>query len=187
MTDPLDDLTAATARVAELIDGIRRWDAETPCPAWNVRDVVNHLVLGNRLFTGILRGEAAVTPEALDPAKSDALGDAPADAYRKATGELRTEFRQPEIRTRIFEVPVGAVPGVAAILLRTTEELVHGWDLARATGQPPGFPEDVAERALEFSRAKLADVPPDRSPFAPPKQVPSGAPAIDRLAALLGR
>jgi uncharacterized protein (TIGR03086 family) len=76
---------------------------------------------------------------------------------------------------------------MVALDLRITEVLVHGWDLARATGQPATFPDDLAEQELAFSRAKLADIPSDRSPFAPPQPVAEDAPAIDRLAACLGR
>ena len=64
---------------------------------------------------------------------------------------------------------------------------MHGWDLARATGQPAEFPDDLPERELTFTRGKLADLPPDRRPFAPPRPVADDAPAIDRLAACLGR
>jgi hypothetical protein len=49
------------------------------------------------------------------------------------------------------------------------------------------FPEGLAEQELAFSRSKLGDVPPGRTPFGPPQPVSDAAPAIDRLVALLGR
>ncbi len=48
--------------------------------------------------------------------------------------------------------------------LRITELLVHGWDLAHATGQPPGLPGDLAQTELELSRAQLGHAPPDTCP-----------------------
>ena len=85
-------------------------------------------------------------------------------------------------------VPAGTVPGAVALHLRLTELLVHGWDLARATCQPTtGLPVDLAEQELAFSQVQLGRIPPDRSPFAPPEPVADDAPAVDRLAALLGR
>jgi len=67
------------------------------------------------------------------------------------------------------------------------ETLVHGWDLARATGQPLAFPDEIVEVEIEISRKLLDGLPPGRSSFAPPQPVADDAPAIDRLAALLGR
>jgi uncharacterized protein (TIGR03086 family) len=71
--------------------------------------------------------------------------------------------------------------------LRTVETLVHGWDLARAVGRPAPFPEELAEGELAFSRDLLDRLPAGRTPFGPPQPVADDAPALDRLAALLGR
>jgi uncharacterized protein (TIGR03086 family) len=72
--------------------------------------------------------------------------------------------------------------------VRILENLVHGWDLARATGQPTDFPDDLAERALAAARAQLKSRPAGpNAPFAPEVPVPAGAPAIGRLAGFLGR
>lgn len=71
--------------------------------------------------------------------------------------------------------------------LRITELLVHGWDLARATGQPARFPDGLAQQELAFSRGALSAIPPERTPFAPSRPAGPDAPAIDQLAALLGR
>lgn len=185
----LTDLAAVLGTVGELVGEVRtdQWEAPTPCPGWDVRALVDHMVLGHRLFAGILRGTVAVTPGALDPRSADALGDDPAGAYGDAARDLLAAFGQPGALERVVEVPVGPVPGAAAVHLRIVEELVHGWDLAQATGRRLRSSDDVAERALEFTRVALADVAPDRSPFAPPRPVRDLAPPIERLAALLGR
>src|SRR6266513_3088890 len=70
---------------------------------------------------------------------------------------------------------------------RQRRPTVHGWDLAQATGQPALFPDRLAEQELAFTRHALADLPAGRSPFGPPQPVATDAPAIDRLAACLGR
>lgn len=186
---PLDDLATTLDATAGLIAAVPpgQWHARTPCPEWDVRELVNHMVIGHRLFTGILRGEAAVAPGALDPKAGDALGDDPAAAYRDVAGDLLTEFRRPGVLERMFEVPAGTVPGIAAVHLRAVEELVHGWDLARATGRRTRYPGELVARQLEFTRGALADLPPERSPFAPPQPAGEHAPPLDRLAALLGR
>ncbi|MFJ8746775.1 TIGR03086 family metal-binding protein [Embleya sp. NPDC127516] len=194
LTDPtkftnLTDLAVVLRAVGNLVADVpeSQWRAPTPCPEWDVRTLVNHLVLGSHLFTAVLRDGTRAAPDALDPTVRDMLGDRPAAAYRNAAENLLSAFAQPGVRTRVFHLPAGVVPGIAAVHLRTVEELVHGWDLARATGRQLRFPEDVVQRELAFTRDRLVDVAPDRTPFAPPQPAPDNAPILDRLAALLGR
>jgi uncharacterized protein (TIGR03086 family) len=170
-----------TGRLIAAVPG-GQWADPTPCPGWSVRDLVAHLVAGNSLFASALRGEPL--PPAQGTSRPD--GDLPG-AYRDSAATLLDAFRQPGVLERVVSVPFGSVPGAVALHLRITEVLVHGWDLARATRQSAAFPEDLAEQELAFSRAKLADIPGDRQPFAPPQPVPADAAAIDRLAACLGR
>jgi uncharacterized protein (TIGR03086 family) len=146
-----------------------------------VRDVVNHLVVGHRRFVSFLRGEPPVSPDV------DQLGDDPVAAYRSSAGELLDAFREAGALERIVTVPIGPVPGSVALQLRLVEALVHGWDLATATGQPARFPDDMVERALAFTREHLSAIPPGRTPFGSPRFASDEAPPIDRLAALLGR
>ena len=183
-TDQVDQLSRVLDVTGRLIAGVRdeQWDGPTPCSEWNVRDLVSHVVTGNRLFTGILA--RAEPPGPLDP------GSPPASlvrAYQDSAPELVAAFARPGVLDEVFTVPFGTVPGAVALHLRLTEILVHGWDVARATGQPADFPVDITEQELAFSRPILGQIPPGRHPFAPSLPEAGGAPAIDRLAALLGR
>lgn len=174
---PVADITG---QVIAAIAG-EQWGLPTPCSEWNVRDLVRHVVTGNDGFAAALSGEPAPPPPAAEPS-SDL-----ANAYRLSTRSLIDAFRQPGALQKVVTVPFGTVGGDVALHLRMTDLLVHGWDLARATGQSIAFPEDVVEQELGFARAALADIPPGRRPFAPPEPVPDNAPAIERLAACLGR
>lgn len=187
-TEALDQLARALDATEQVVAAVGddQWTDRTPCTEWTVRDLFNHMVAGNRMFAGIARGDPPAAPGSTAAAVAD-LDDDPVSAYRSAADALLAAFRQPGVLEAMLSVPVGSVPGVAAVHLRITEMLVHGWDLARATGQAARFPDDLAEQELDFSRAKLADIPPGRRPFAPPQPVPDDAPPIDRLAALLGR
>ena len=194
-TDPVDQLCVAIDATGQLISAVRddQWSGPTPCPEWTVRDLVGHMVTSNYAFVRILGGTAPEAPSSTAPEAPGGAADSHrpdaglVDAYRDSAAALVGAFRQPGVLDRVHAVPIGPVPGIAALHLRITEVLVHGWDLARATGQDPVFPEDLAEQELAFSRSKLGDIPPGRTPFAPPQPVPGDAPAIDRLAALLGR
>jgi uncharacterized protein (TIGR03086 family) len=181
---PLSQLSLAVDVTGSVISAVAdgQWDSPTPCPGWSVRDLVSHVVTGNRGFTAAVGGQPAAVSE--DDSRAD--GGLPG-AYSDSAEAMLDAFGQPGVLEKIVTVPFGSVPGIAALHLRITELLVHGWDLARATGQAVAFPEDLAEQTLAFSVSKLPDVPPDRRPFGPPQPVPDDAPAIDRLAARLGR
>jgi uncharacterized protein (TIGR03086 family) len=134
----------------------------------------------------VLRGEPL--PERLglrDPA--DQLGDDPAGACRASGEELLAALRQPGVLERAHTLPAGTLPGPAVVHLRTVETLVHGWDLARATGRTLDVPDALVEPEIGFSRGLLGRLPEGRSPFAPSQAVAGDAPALDRLVALLGR
>ena len=130
-------------------------------------DLVTHVVAGNSLFAGALRGgHAPAAPHVAFIPEAGLL-----NAYRDSAAELLGAFREPGALDRIVTVPFGTIPGVVALHLRITELQVHGWDLARATGQPATVPDNLAEQELAFTRSKLADIPPDRRPFGPPQPV----------------
>lgn len=188
---PLDHLARAFDATDVLIAGIRdgQWSHPTPCPDWNVRALVNHLVAGNRTFAAIVRGEPPLPLERIRQMHGvDQLGDNPAGAYRETRAGLLAAFNQPGALERVLQAPIGPVPGVVLLHLRITDLLVHGWDLARATGQPARLPDDIAEEELAFARSPRApDVPRTGNPFGPAHAIAGDAPAIDRLAAYLGR
>lgn len=190
--EPIGQLSRALGVTAQVIDGLgpEHWDAPTPCADWTVRDLVGHLTAGNWLFASALHGSDGAAgqpvPPASDADRADADRALPGE-FRASAGALLDAFAEPGALERVVTVPFGTVPGQVAVNLRITEALVHGWDLARATGQRAQFPEDVAGLALEFTRATLPAVPAGRSPFGSPQPAPEDSPAIDRLAALLGR
>jgi uncharacterized protein (TIGR03086 family) len=186
----LDQLARALDDDRRLIAGVTddEWAKPTPCTEWTVRDLVNHLVGGTQLFARLLSGEPMPGLDELQRWRgADHLGDDPVGAYDRSAAELLAAFRSPGALQEMFNSPIGTVPGGVLLHLRITELLTHGWDLARATGQPGPFANDLAEQELAFTEASLGRVPPDRPPFAPPQPVPADADAIDRLAAALGR
>jgi len=182
----IEDLRQAADGAAALVEGVgdRHWDAATPCPDWDVRALVGHLAGGNRHVAAAL---AAVPPPAAAPAGAAPADTAPADtAFRPGCEDL-VRAAAAAAPDDVVEIPFGRVPTALAVQLRIAELLTHGWDLARATGQAPAFPEPVVERSLRFSLAALSALPPGRTPFAPSQPCPDGASTLDRLAATLGR
>ena len=178
---PVELLASALEEAGRLVEGIGsdQWDLPTPCAEWSVRDLTGHVVAGNRMFARALRDDLPPAPLVEQ--------DRYAPALRESAEELLTALAAPGALQRVVMVPFGRVPGIVALHLRLVEALVHGWDLATATGQAVRFDDEPAERALEFSQAQLSKVPAERSPFGPPQPVDPHAPALGRLAGLLGR
>jgi uncharacterized protein (TIGR03086 family) len=174
--EQLAEAADATGRVIAAITD-EQWTLPTPCTEWNVRQLVEHIVTGNAGFVAALGNQR---PELSAGADLSLV-------YRQSARSLIEASRAPDVLQQMVTVPFGTVPGAVALHLRTTELLVHGWDLARAIGAQVTFPEAIAELELAFTRAALEDVPADHKAFEPPQPVAADAPAIDRLAACLGR
>jgi uncharacterized protein (TIGR03086 family) len=178
-------LERALASAETIVAGIEpgQWTAPTPCGDLDVSGVTSHLVSGNLRFAAIVRGSAPPDGGA------DLLGDDPAGAFRRAAADLRDAFAAPGAIDELYKTPQGrSAPGAVLAQIRILEQLGHGWDLARATGQPAEFPADTTERALATARLMLSQRPegPD-APYGPPVDVPDSAPPIDQLAGFLGR
>jgi uncharacterized protein (TIGR03086 family) len=187
---PLAPLATALTGVGRLVDSLPddAWDRPTPCSDWTVRQLLGHLIGGNRLVARAVSGEPLRPPEQLgqrDPA--DQLGDDPRAAWHASAEDLLTALGAPGALERTYTVPAGTFPGAVIVHLRVVETLVHGWDLARATGGELEVPDELAAAELAFSTDLLSRLPSGRTPFAPSRPVAEGAPALDRLVALLGR
>jgi uncharacterized protein (TIGR03086 family) len=183
----VEQLDSVHATVQPLVAavGSDQWSAPTPCADWDVRALVTHLVGGNLVFAAAVRGVPLA--EARQALAGDPLGDDAPAAYAAAAAEVAAAFRSSGGLERTVTIPFGTVPATVALHLRIAEALVHGWDLARATGRTVSFPDDVVEQEIAFSREFLPRVPPDRAPFGPSRPAPDDAPPLDQLVALLGR
>ncbi len=178
----VEQLGRALSAVGQLIARVRddQWSAQTPCTEWTVRDLVNHLVVGNLVFAALLRDQPP--PER----GADHLGDDPVAAYRDTGAALQAAFAQPGVFERAYPGPLGIASGADRLRIRVADLLAHGWDLAQATDQPAELPEDLAEQALAFVRTQLTSSS-RAGRFAPAQHVTDDAAAIDRLVAFLGR
>jgi uncharacterized protein (TIGR03086 family) len=179
----VEQLGRAFDAVAGLIGNIRadQWPAPTPCTDWTVRQVVNHLIGMNRVFVALLADQ----PPPPRPS-ADHVEDDPAGAYRGSAAALLAAFGRPGVLERTYRGPLGTATGAERLQIRLYDLLAHGWDLAQATEQPADLPEDLAEQSLAFVRTQLTEqARPGR--FGPAQSIAEQAPAIERLAAFLGR
>ena len=172
--DMLEMLDRGTAWTASKVAGATdKLDQPTPCEEWDVRALINHLLAGQELFAGAARGKPAAPPTGPPP---ELIGDDPVAQYEEARQETLKAFREP-----------GAAENNAMMLgIAFADQLVHGWDLAKATGQDATMPDGLAQAAYGLLEGRLTDET-RGDLFKPEVKVGDDADAQTRLLAYLGR
>ena len=183
---PLALLTRANDGFARRLALIQphQWTATTPCAAWDVRGLVNHVVGANRRSTMLLHGAAADEVDATRVA--DHLGDDPVASFVTTTAELTTAFREPGAMSRIAHHPAGERTGAQLLATRVVDVTVHTWDLARSIGADESLDPAAVDFALTLR--DTFEVGRRRGSFAPPSgESPADVSAQARLLHLSGR
>jgi uncharacterized protein (TIGR03086 family) len=181
-------LQRACAATEPIVERLSQADyaKPTPCTEWNVRDVANHLLGTLELGRALLSDtppEAPVGPGELPGV--DLAGDDPAKAYRVGVESLLAAAAG-DAFSRVHQTPLGDMPGAVLGGFTTLDIFVHGWDLARATGQSTGMDDALAEEILGFAHQAVTDE--TRAPrIGPQVAAPEGASATERLMAYMGR
>jgi uncharacterized protein (TIGR03086 family) len=117
---------------------------------------------------------------------TDLAGQDPARAYAEASAAALAAASVGDTLTRVHTTPLGDMPGPALAGFTTLDILVHGWDLAKATGQPATLEDTLATHVLSFAEQSIT--PGTRAPrIGPALPVAGDAPLTERLVAFLGR
>ncbi|MDR1264174.1 MAG: TIGR03086 family protein [Propionibacteriaceae bacterium] len=158
----------------------------TPCSKWNVHDLLRHIVGVVHRVATIGQGQNPFSVPSVIEAGLEA--DWPS-LFAAAETELWEVWNDDSVLDQTLTVPPGLqVDGSTALAHYVTELLVHGWDLAVATGQPLEGPTAVAEVALDAARQHISDHPRGGPiPFGPVQPSPPGSGPTTALAAWLGR
>ena len=191
MTDSVPEHTLALHLRAldafgDKVDALRdeQWGVSTPCAEWDVRQLVGHLVDEQLWAAPLLQGMTIA--EAQEHVPGDPLGDDPKVAWRRAAAVVRAVLDEPGVVGRTVELSAGPTPAADYLAEMTTDLVVHGWDLARPTGQDEGMDGELLEvtwaRVEPHARALQAS-----DMFGDPVPVPPSADLQTRLLALLGR
>jgi uncharacterized protein (TIGR03086 family) len=181
-TDPRPHYRTALAWVRTLADGVPadRLADPTPCAEWDVRGMLGHLVATvDRIRVIGEGGDPHTTPRVVEGIADDGWTDALAAAEDK----MAAVWADDAVLDELVTVPWGRVPGRAAMWGYIREALVHGWDLAVATGQSPEADPVTAEAALaETKRVMPAEPRGGPIPFAAPVAPRPGAGPTEQLA-----
>jgi uncharacterized protein (TIGR03086 family) len=182
------DLDPAARELERLLTAVRddQLDDPTPCEGMPVAGLLDHLMGLTLAFTWAAR--KTVPADAGAPVVSAANLDRRwRTALPQRLDDLVAAWREPSAWEGMTAAGGVQLPGEVAGVVALDELVLHGWDLARGTGQD--FSCDPASTAavLEFTTASAQpDVQRDGL-FGPVVPVPADAPAFDRALGLAGR
>ncbi len=176
--DPLAQLDQLGPVLGGVVAGIRpdQLANSTPCADFDVRGVLEHMISGATAFAAAYRGQAAAPPDLRDP-----LAGFPA-----ALGDLAAAISAPGALDATVAAPFGEVDGATFARFVVLDGLVHGWDMAVATGQAYDPSPELVDAAEAFARDTL-DPLRDGQAFGAAVEPAVDATPIERLAAYTGR
>jgi uncharacterized protein (TIGR03086 family) len=155
-----------------------QWDAPTPCEDWTVRDLVRHVVDTQGMFLGFVGRTVGESP---------AFDDDPLACWTVARDAVQADLDDPDRAAAEYEGQLGtstfekAVDGFLCF-----DQVVHGWDLAHATGQDERIAPDEVRRIIADTEAFGEML---RSPGAckPALEAPADADEQTKMLMALGR
>jgi uncharacterized protein (TIGR03086 family) len=184
------DLPEVHARALDntrrIVAAIRReqFGDPTPCDDWDVEELLAHVVSGNLWVAPLVGGETI--EEVGDRLDGDVLGADHVTAYGRSADEAAAAFGAPGAMDAPCAVSYGPVPGSVYCGHRLIDVLVHGWDLAEATGGNTTLPADLVDACIEVVTPQL-DMLEGSGAFGSDHTVPDGASPQTKLLAWLGR
>jgi uncharacterized protein (TIGR03086 family) len=183
MTAPVD-IRPAADRLARLVESLPddALERPTPCQHSTVAALLDHV------HGSVLAFRAAAVKNPLPAAPS---GDAAhlVDNWRtripRDARALADDWSDPAAWEGMTAAGGVDLPGDVAAIVGLDELVIHGWDLAKATGQPAGYDgpglDEVLHLVTEFRGGGIEGL------FGPEVPVPADAPTFDRILGVSGR
>lgn len=168
--------TAFAARVAGVPSDA--WENPSPCEDWTAREVVRHVIDSHATFVGFIDRTLPDAP---------AVDEDPVGAFDTARQAVLALLEDPATATQTYTGHLGVRSFEWAVdSFLSFDLVVHGWDLARATGQDESIdPRELARvHADAQAWGEMARAP---GVFAEPVEPPEGADEQTRVLAFLGR
>jgi uncharacterized protein (TIGR03086 family) len=182
------DFKPVTDQVAGLLDAIgdEQLTDPTPCEEFSVAVLLNHFLGLAWAFASAAKKERGPHTDTPPGSPSPELDPEWRTLLRDRLTALAEAWSDPGAWDG--EAVAGGVtlPGQVMALVALNEVAIHGWDLARATGQDYELPPQVVAVLLEFDGQDADDEAAREGIYGPVVQVIDASPQ-DRLIAITGR
>jgi uncharacterized protein (TIGR03086 family) len=158
-----------------------------------VRQLVNHMARANLSYVRLLDGGTGA--EFVRQRAADALGTDPVGAFGRSAQACAEAYAPSGAMRQMVDHPSGKMTGEQALAIRTTDTVIHTWDLARAIGADERLDADLVAWIMEHLDEIYAGLPEIPSPptariASSPRRSASSAPDAsqqDRLLHVTGR
>lgn len=180
------EMAAAASEDARVVGAVTadQLTAPTPCADWDLRTLVNHTILWTA-YSAERRARDEPLPDELMSTDFVAQPDW-AQAYAAQLDRAVAAWSDPGAWARELNVMGAPTPSAGVGALLVAEMVLHGWDIARATGQDYHCTGPVLAATAQAVDDN-AELFRKYQGFAAPIELPEGAPEFDRLLATSGR
>jgi uncharacterized protein (TIGR03086 family) len=180
------EMTAAAAEAARVVSGVPEGtlNAPTPCGDWDLRTLLNHTILWTS-YSAERRAHGESVAE--DLMSKDFTADPGfRDDYARQIDRAVQAWSDPQAWAGERSVMGDATPAADVGAMLLMEMVLHGWDVARATGQEFSA-DDATAKALEDIVQAQAELFRKYQGFADAIDPPQNATAFERALTLSGR
>lgn len=172
-----DNHRGLAGRFSEIVEGVTDWDAPTPVREWKARDIVGHLTTW---LPGMLGGMGVELPTVSQDQEPEA-------AWAEHTANVQALLDDESHLDRIVEAEEGQrTLGSVIEQYYLPDIFMHGWDLAKASGQDPQLDEQMV-RGVVDGMTPMAEMLKESGQFGEPTVLDESHSYEDRMIALIGR
>ena len=179
----MSDLTPACDRMIEVVTGVASEQLASPicCTGYTVGDLIDHVDLVAQGATALARGSGELSNT--NSAHLEPDWQATVIQHVQPLGKA---WDDPAAWEGIGDVPGSDLSIATWGTITLTELVVHGWDIATATGQSFDLPDHPLQGCLDHV-AEFVPNAPLSNLWGPPVEVQPDAALLDRILAITGR
>ena len=181
-------MAAAAAQTARAVVGAAKGgtqkDQMTPCADWDLRTLLNHTILWTSYSAERRAYGESVAEDLMN--KDFTAEPGYAEAYQAQIAKAVEAWSDPEAWTHELGVMGNTTPAADVAAMLIMEMVLHGWDVAKATGREYACDEAVAAAVLDTVEQQ-AELFRKYHGFADAIEAPDDATAFDRALRLSGR
>jgi uncharacterized protein (TIGR03086 family) len=154
LADPAASYARALDSTRAFVAGLGNldWDAPTPCSEWSVRDLLQHIIYGTIWIEDVFAGKTV--EQVGDKYGVELIGADALASYEAAANAAKAAIVAPGAMDQVCHLKRGDVKGSDYLTSMFTDAFIHGWDLAKATGQDASLDPELVETCYALAKAR---------------------------------